>query len=272
MDTEDYEYSIASQIAYDYYYNEMDYDKTQETLDAYMPGYEIDDELSTLNHVVIKRPDDSAILAYRGTDPSNPHDLMADIIIAGGTHRDPINLNQTRFNLAEQYYQNAISKYGAVDLTGHSLGGSLSDYVASKYGAKSTIFNPGASPFEVLREELKPSVSKVYKTDTLDLLSLGARQYSNIIEVPQNVSKLNPIGSHSLTNFLPSQDILPLDFSAPLEIIPSIPITKEEKKEIIKEENIQQQLICDLQPELAPSVCRPKLKLKQQQVAQETLV
>lgn len=268
MEEEDYEYSIASQIAYDYYYNNMDDEKTQETLNTYMPGYEIDDELSTLNHVVIKRPDETAILAYRGTDPSNPNDLFADAIILGGVHRDAIHLRDTRFNLAEQYYLDAKVKYADLDLTGHSLGGAMADIIGSKYDEKSTVFNPGASPLEFVGTSHPKSTSKVYKTDTLDLLSMSSRGYANPIEVSQTETSMLPlfnIKSHDLKNFLPSMDMLPLTFDGtPDVIIPSIPIatTQEEVKEIIKEETVQQQLICQLSPELAPSICRPKLKLK----------
>ncbi len=60
--------------------------------------------------------------------------------------------------------------------------------------------------------------------------------------------------------------MLPLTFDGePDVIIPSrIPIatTQEEVKEIIKEESIEQQIICNLQPELAPSSCKPKLRIK----------
>ena len=270
MEEGDYEFSIASQIAYDYYYNNMDYDKTQEILDTYMPGYELDDEQSTLNHVVIKRPDESAIVAYRGTDPSNPNDLFADAIILGGVHRDAIHLRDTRFNLAEQYYIDAKAKYTDVDLTGHSLGATMSDLIGTKYDEKSVIFNPGASPLEFVGTSHPTSTSKVYKTDTLDLLSMSSRGYANPIEVPQSESGMLPlfnIKSHDLKNFLPSIDMLPMTFERgdPDVIIPSrIPIatTKEEVKEERKEESIQQQILCDLQPELQMSVCKPKLNFK----------
>ena len=269
MEEQDYEYSIASQIAYDYYYNNMDYDKTQETLSTYMPGYELDDELSTMNHVVIQRPDQSAILGYRGTDPTNPYDLFADTFILGGVHRDAIEMRDTRFNLAEQYYLEAKVKYADIDLTGFSLGGAMADVIAAKHDERSTIFNPGASPLEFIGLNHPKSNSRVYKTDTLDLISMASRGYANVIEVPQTESGMLPyfnIKSHDLKNFLPSMDMLPMTFGRgdPDIIIPQIPIaaTKEEVKEVIKEESIEQQILCDLQPELAPSFCKPQLRFK----------
>jgi hypothetical protein len=63
--------------------------------------------------------------------------------------------------------------------------------------------------------------------------------------------------------------MLPLTFDGePDVIIPSripIPTTKEERKEIIKEEIQEQQIICSLNPELAPSICKPKLKFKKKE-------
>jgi hypothetical protein len=273
MEEQDYEFSIASALAYDYYYSNMDDEKTQEALSHYMPGYELDTEQSTLNHIVIKRPDDSAILAYRGTDPSNPRDLFADAIILGGAHRDAIDLRDTRFNLAEQYYLDAKVKYTDVDLTGHSLGGAMGDVIGTKYGEKSVVFNPGASPMEFLNKNYPESTSKVYKTNTLDLISMSSRGYANPIEIPQTDKGALPflnIKSHDIKNFLPSYDMLPLSFDgAPDIIIPSrIPIatTKEEVKEIIKEESIEQQILCNLQPDLAPASCRPKLNFKKKRL------
>jgi hypothetical protein len=275
MDENDYEFSIASALAYDYYYSNMDADKTQQALSHYMPGYELDTELSSLNHIVIKRPDDSSILAYRGTDPTNPNDLFADAIILGGMHRDAVDLRDTRFNLADKYYLDAKVKYSDVDLTGHSLGGAMADVIGTNYGEKSVVFNPGASPLEFLNKNYPQSTSKVYKTNTLDLLSMSSRGYSNPIEVPQSERGSLPflnIKSHDIKNFLPSYDMLPLTFDGEADvIIPSripIPTTKEERKEIIKEEkrnNQEQQIICSLNPELAPSICKPKLKFKKKE-------
>jgi len=65
--------------------------------------------------------------------------------------------------------------------------------------------------------------------------------------------------------------MLPMTFERgdPDVIIPSrIPIatTKEVIKEIIKEESIDRQILCDLQPELQMSVCKPKLNFKKKRL------
>ena len=274
MQDEDYEYSIASRLAYDYYYNNQDDELTQRTLDTYITGYTLDTELSNENHVVIERPDGSAILGYRGTDPTNLNDLMSDVLILGGKYTDAVDLQGTRFNKADNYYRNAITKYNAVDITGHSLGGSMGIAIGSLYGAKTVVFNPGSSPFELAgRSQLPEHNAKIYKTDALDLVSMSERLYSNVIEVPikeHGIPFLN-LKSHDVMNFLPPVDRLPLDLSAPDIIIPSIkpmPTERQEQKEIteeIKQEFNYAQTICELSPLLAPSICykdKPKLKRK----------
>ena len=272
MENEDYEFAIASRLAYDYYYNNQDSELTQRILDTYISGYNLDTELSDENHIVVERPDGSAIVAYRGTDPTNPNDLMSDVLILGGAYKDAVDLKGTRFNKADEYYRNATTKYNDVDITGHSLGGSMGIAIGSLYGAKTVVFNPGSSPFELAgRSQLPEHNAKIYKTDALDLVSMSERLYSNVIEVPikeHGIPFLN-LKSHNIMNFLPPVDRLPLDPSAPNIIIPSIypkPTERQEIKKEIKEEQGYIQTICELSPELAPSICydreKPKLKRK----------
>ena len=278
MENEDFDYAIASRLAYDYYYNNQNDDLTQRTLDTYITGYNLDSELSDENHVVIERPDGSAILGYRGTDPTNINDLMSDVLILGGAYKDATDLKGTRFNKADQYYRDALTKYNDVNVTGHSLGGSMAVAIGSLYGAKTVVFNPGASPFELAgRTELPQHNAKIYKTNALDLVSMSERLYSDVIEVPMRETSMIPffgLQSHDIKHFLPEQNMLPLDPSSPDIIIPSISPKPTERQEIEQKEiteEIKQELgyigkICELSPELAPSICydreKPKLKRK----------
>ena len=87
MPIEDLQYSIASQIAYDYYNNEFDPVATQDNLDSMIEEHTLDPENSNDVGTTIIRPDGSAILSFRGTDPSNPYDLIADAELAMGADR-----------------------------------------------------------------------------------------------------------------------------------------------------------------------------------------
>lgn len=129
-------------------------------------GYAKDDSLafSGLGHFLLDGPsalyaqpnsttfvkDGKAVISYRGTDPTDMADLMADAAIAMGW-----NHMSGRFWEADRVYQAAVKKYGAenVEVTGHSLGGAEALYVARKYGAGGTVFNPGESPFGEYSEE-----------------------------------------------------------------------------------------------------------------------
>jgi len=68
MPTEDVPYAVASHIAYEYYYD-GDPVLTEDKLNSMMDTYTLDTENSNDIGVVLKNNNDnSAILAYRGTD------------------------------------------------------------------------------------------------------------------------------------------------------------------------------------------------------------
>lgn len=252
MPQEDMEYSIASQIAYTYYDNGNDADATQEALDNYIEGYKLDTELSNDNAVTITRPDGSAILAYRGTRPTNIDDLNADAAILAGQHRT--DTPHPRFIQALDQYNLVSQKYENVDLTGHSLGGTLADYVGRMNDEKAIVYNPGESPFSLsVIPKSETSKTKIYITNTFDLVSFANSMYPHaqaIRVVPQTQPIQNWIGSHDLENFLPRQSMLPIS-TEPDIIIPSfIPISVAEKdRKIIQEEPFISN-ICMVRPDL----------------------
>lgn len=211
MPEEDYEYSIASQLAYDYYDNGYNNELTQDKLDSMIEGYELDTELSNDLGVVIRRTDNnSAIVAYRGTRDTN--DIIADTQMALGL--DTFLPLQTRFSRANDLYTITKNKYGNVDLTGHSIGGYLSDYIGRINNEKTVAFNVGLSPLALYN---MPSVGnikpRIYDTDNFDLISHTTHfpSYQNqvnmrIITQSQRLDEL--LGSHSLDNFLPRERVI----------------------------------------------------------------
>lgn len=133
-------YVSASAAAY---LSAKDKEAAKRYVDAYLPGYAIDDVLSSPDHVVLHN--DSAkklIVAYRGTDVGNASDLSADVTIAkdGVSYKD-----DPRFTQAVWQYQMATVKYNDYDakVTGHSLGGSQAAWVSRETGAEAHVFNPG---------------------------------------------------------------------------------------------------------------------------------
>jgi hypothetical protein len=280
MPQEDMEYSIASQISYDYYDNGNDAQKTQEILDTYLEGYTFDSELSYNDASTIVRPDGTAILAYRGTRPTNPIDLVVDAGIVLGTGRSAIPAPS--FIQAQHQYSLVKSKYDNVDITGHSRGGTWANFIARSNNEKAVVFNPGETPFGF--NYTGENKTRVYRTDTFDLVSISThayKDYDDIRIIKQTDDRSSWLGSHNLTNFLPSLDMLPLSKEQEIFISPNIlkeeqeieqeilisPFIlndekRQEKKIKIKKKYIED--VCVTDPYLFPERCLPKLKLKKQ--------
>jgi hypothetical protein len=210
MPTEDLPYAVASHIAYQYYYD-GDPVLTQDKLTSMMEGYSIDENLSNDVGVVLKKDNENAILAYRGTDPTNVYDLNADAQLATGINN--LLPFQTRLSRAEDLYNSTKNKYNNLELTGHSLGGYLADHISRKNNEKAVIFNPGLT---FITTHTLPPVGNikpiVYETDNFDLLSHSVhnRVYSSEVDLRTITQRENLTewgGSHNLDSFLPLERI-----------------------------------------------------------------
>jgi hypothetical protein len=255
MERGDYEYSIASQIAYTYYDNGNDAEATQRALDTYLENYTFDPENSYNDASTIVRPDGSAILAYRGTRPTNPTDLIVDAGIMLGSHRSPIPAPS--FIAAQNHYNQVKNVYNNLDITGHSRGGTWANYIARENDEKAVVFSPGETPFAF--SSSKPTNTRVYRTNTFDLVSFSTHAYSDYNDIriiPQSDPMDSWLGSHNLTNFLPTIDMLPLS-TAPDVIIPNIP--KQTQREESKQDTQFEVDICKSQPYLFECK-KPKIK------------
>jgi len=266
MPQEDMEYSIASQLSYQYYDNNNDAEQIQRALDTYLDGYTFDPEYSTNNASTFIRPDGTAIIAYRGTRPTNFDDINTDAAILAGQHRS--NDPHPRFVEAVNHYNYVKAKYDNVDLTGHSLGGTLADYVGRMHDERSVVFNPGETPFSLSVIPASESKTRIYRTNTFDIVSFANSMYphaQNIRVVPQTVSSSDLFGSHSLVNFLPSLDMLPLS-REPDVIIPDFtPIpTQTQKKEAKQDERFVSNICLEEPFLLECQKLRPKLVMKSQ--------
>lgn len=88
-------------------------------------------------------------IAFRGTEPLSPIDWITDIL--AGTNN--VNL---QYNAAVSFVNKMMSEYGIsasqLTLTGHSLGGILTQQVGATLGIKGYAYNPwGADALEDLR-------------------------------------------------------------------------------------------------------------------------
>jgi hypothetical protein len=158
-------------------------------------GWQKDVHLSGPDHSVFHK-EGRAKIAYRGTDVRNKRDLGADALIALGL-QDKSN----RFKRAVRTADAVSAKYGKgnVSLTGHSLGGSQSQYVSRKRGLDATGFNAAMSPVDTLR---KRTYSKFHSISTAsDPISLITHHKVGRIGKKTTVRqrKANP---HALSNYI----------------------------------------------------------------------
>lgn len=123
-------------------------------------GYSIDHDLSDSHATTyVNNATKKVTVAFAGTNFNAPHeslvqkgvhalgDLNSDFAIAGGDEE-----RNWQFKEVDDRMKAAVAKYGRENIhtTGHSLGGTKAIYASSKYGVKSTSFNPGFSPFDVV--------------------------------------------------------------------------------------------------------------------------
>lgn len=268
MPVEDLQYSIASQIAYDHYYNDFDEILTQDNLESMIEAHTLDPENSNDVGVTIIKPDGSAILAFRGTDPRNPYDLIADAQLATGVDR--LLPYYTRLARAEELYKKVKEEYEDVTISGHSLGAFTGDYIARKHNEQAVVFNTGLSP---LTASIMPAPNPdkktiVYETDTMDLIShsINVPFYSKqviIRNITQDEGLDKYLGSHSLDTFLPKERVVLEEEGREIEALKEkILSTKQIKlleKEERKESKFEKSVLCDDQPELP--FCKKKNQL-----------
>jgi hypothetical protein len=247
MDTDGYEHAVVSDAAYNFYEKGDEY--AQHELDDYLEGYTIDPEYSDDHAVTILRPDGSAIIGYRGTDPYNIFDIGADTLILFGSHRQKSSIiPYTRFQRSNDFYRTVSQNYDVKSVTGHSLGGSIADYVARHNNLPAYIFNPGETlsilPGEspALYEDSFESKTKVYTTGK-DPISIGVymtKDHQEIVEVPKTVETGSFLDSHSRHNFLPKRRKKVEQLPVATQMTNERPVVQQRKK------------LCRMYPQLCP--------------------
>jgi len=211
-------YAVLSNLAYEYY--DKPYEVAEANMKKYLPKHEILPEFSDSNSVVVKKNND-VIISYRGTNPLNPSDLLADTKIATGL---PLT---DRFNEAQKKYEAVRATYPDANITttGHSLGGTLGYSVAKNNQLDGHFFNMGSSPVDIFSSGTTKPVN-IYHTFG-DLVSVSKKYMDtrdNFVEVPRpnwlkdtlknfalyglagGALKTEFMDIHGLHNFLPPEE------------------------------------------------------------------
>ncbi|CAL5225333.1 g8136 [Coccomyxa viridis] len=113
-------------------------------------GYQVDGELSNRNRTAFHHPGTGhTVVAFRGTNPFNPFDWIANSHILRGTE-----WASSRFRTSHAVVRKANKKYGIgnVTVTGHSLGGSQALDVNRRLGNDAVAYNPGAGLGDLTRD------------------------------------------------------------------------------------------------------------------------
>ena len=216
------EYSVLSKASYDYYYHGIESAQKELQSYAHTKDYHIDPKLSNKNAVVLQNGN-HVVISYRGTDLTNPSDLLADAEIMLGRDKMKLFLND-RFDEANGLYNKVKTEYPdkEITLTGHSLGSAEAIYVGTKNNTRSVSFNEGTSPLDALLSHL--GSKEADEKQTVFITSKDIVSNLTILE-PYDVrfvtakDDLNFV-SHSLDYFLPSKDTgetpLPLPTPRPI--------------------------------------------------------
>jgi len=186
-----------SKLNYAYFANEA-YKNYQGKAESLL-GYNVDPSLSDRDRVVYYNPTTKkAVVAFRGTIPTDVTDLVADkAILTRSTSKSP------RFIKSAQVVKKARDKYGKENLvlTGHSLGGAqaltINTWLNGEF--ETHAYNPGTMyPDWYLFSSKKDNVYRTGK----DVVSKGTLTRGQQIWVAPKEGYDTTLGSHSLENFL----------------------------------------------------------------------
>jgi hypothetical protein len=195
-------------------------EETTKQINAALPDHTLVPEFSDRDALTIKRPTGDYILAVRGTRPTNISDLISDEQIL-------VNTKVNRVEKVDKIYNNLRGQNpnSKITITGHSLGGYVANAIADKYEFKDPKldmvgFDVAASPLgipDMLIQGVAHHVKqpllggseygnhRIYLTDTFDAISVinKTANYDDTIKIlPQQTSRSNWFGSHSIDNYI----------------------------------------------------------------------
>ena len=202
------------------YLNDDNFERAQAYIDGdpMLNGYTIDKSLSNKEGVVVRTPNDTTEIFYRGSqliDNTSFSDIKTNAKIISG-----FESGDEQFIQAKNQIEKAIDKYGSVEhLSGYSKGGGKSLYLGQQMDIETTNFNP------LIGAKSARGITNTNKTHTIirtttDPTSLGLAVSSNANHENWNVKALRPLkenitlnpiknvyNSHKLNNFTKNRNV-----------------------------------------------------------------
>ncbi len=182
--------SQASHLAY---MNDDNFQTAQDYLNGMgdTNGYTIDKNLSNTEGLVIRTPEGTTEIHYRGShilQKPSLSDMRTNFKIATGFESE-----DAQFVQAKTQYENAVNEYGSVEhFGGFSKGGAKSLYMGMKYDIPSTNFNPFIGTKTARGITNTTQEHNIIRT-TGDAPSLGLAVSSNANHENWNVKALRPL-------------------------------------------------------------------------------
>lgn len=169
-------------------------------------------ELSNVDSLVLINPSKQIKIAYRGTEITNPEDIISDASIFKGVDRE-----LPQYRRAQQQLRTTILKYSKpVELVGFSLGGNRAMSLSNEFKIPARVFNPF-----VMGKVLTESNDLVNVTRTIDdiaSLGVGYATPKSVESINPLKDNINPISSHTLDNFETNQNRATIeDYRQPLK-------------------------------------------------------
>jgi len=173
-------------------------------------NYSIDNELSNKYHsVYINNDNNNVVFGIRGTDVKDFGDLITDSALLFD-----LQAVTPRFRKAQNHLKKVQEKYKDknITLTGHSLGGSISEQLAKTNNLKAHVFNKGSSPFGLNQRYLESLISNKGKDNVTSYITVGDSisnssifdpSTNNVIISPNDdlKNKSNPFYYHNIRHF-----------------------------------------------------------------------
>ena len=217
-----HKYSRLANASYDYFNSKGNAGKVHDGLRKSRYGYiddlrgfEVDEELSTLDNLVLHNPiTGETHISFRGTtdDIKRTREFLSDWKTNSKIAFNPRSAENTkRIAEARAQTERVIEKYGKDELTvsGHSAGGFCSSTVSEEFDSAGHHFNPAISARQVRNTVATRTEQNIYKTE-LDFASplafskrIRGNYNVNLVSITEEVENTAIVGAHSIDQFAP---------------------------------------------------------------------